>query len=116
MLTAGKASGRYVEEGAGAASPAAAPAHASSRVSDQAPDPVADARLALAIMQAKYAQLAAAARASVAAAWAGTADPLVYVEAELARYGGLPPRGAVVLAVLADARAAMTMAGRAATV
>jgi hypothetical protein len=64
----------------------------------------------LALLRAEYAQLLAAARAAVTAARAGAPDPLVYVEAELTRHGGLPPRGASVPAVLADAHTAMMLA------
>ena len=64
----------------------------------------------LALLRVKYARLITAARASVTAERAGDADPLAYVEAELARHGGLPPRGASVPAVLADARTAMMLA------
>ncbi len=71
------------------------------------------ARSLLALLRAEYARLAAAARAAVAAGAAGEADPLAYVRAELARHGGLPPVGAAVPAVLADAAGAMRMAGRA---
>jgi hypothetical protein len=67
----------------------------------------------LALLRAEYARLAAAARASVAAFWAGAANPLAYVEAELIRHRGLPSRGSAVMVVLADARTAMTMADRA---
>jgi hypothetical protein len=73
------------------------------------------AALALALLRAEYARLAAAARASVTAARAGAANPLVYVEAELARHGGLPPADATVLAVLADAAAGMMVATHAST-
>ena len=69
-------------------------------------------KLALALLRAEYARLLAAARATVAAARTGAPDPLVYVEAELARHGGLPPRGASVPVVLADARTAMMLAAR----
>ena len=71
-----------------------------------------EARLAL--LRAEYARLATAARASVTAARAGEANPLVYVEAELARHCGLPPQDSTVPAVLADAGAAMAVAARAA--
>jgi len=74
----------------------------------------AQAELALALLKAKYAKLVAAARASVTAARAGAADPLVYVRAELSRYDGLPPLDRTVPAVLADASTAMMLAGRAA--
>ena len=74
----------------------------------------AQAELRLALLQAKYAKLVAAARASVTAARAGATDPLVYVRAELSRYDGLPPLHSTVPAVLADASAAMTLARRAA--
>ncbi len=72
------------------------------------------ARSLLALLQAEYARLAAAARAAVAAADAGESDPLAYVRSELARHGGLPPRNAAVTAMLADAVGAMRVAGRAA--
>lgn len=74
----------------------------------------ARAELALALLKAEYAKLVAAARASVTASRAGTADPLVYVRAELSRYDGLPPLDSTVSAVLADANTAMTLAGSAA--
>jgi hypothetical protein len=74
----------------------------------------AQAELALTLFKAKYAKLVAAARASVTAARAGAADPLVYVRAELSRYDGLPPLDSTVPTVLADANTAMTLAGRAA--
>ena len=67
----------------------------------------------LALLQTRYAELAAAARATIAAARAGLPDPLAYLEAELASHGGLPPEDATVLAVLADARTAMALAGQA---
>jgi hypothetical protein len=70
-------------------------------------------RLALALLRAEYARLVAAARASVAAARAGEANPLVYVEAELVRHCGLPPQGSKVTGVLADAGTAMVLADRA---
>ena len=74
----------------------------------------AQAELALTLLKARYAKLVAAARASVTAARADAADPLVYVRAELSRYDGLPPLDSTVPAVLADASTAMTLAGRAA--
>jgi hypothetical protein len=67
---------------------------------------------ALALLRAEHARLLAAARAAAAAAREGAPDPLVYVEVELARPGGLPPQGASVLAILADARTAMMLAGK----
>lgn len=70
-----------------------------------------EARLAL--LRSEYARLATAACASIAAARAGAADPLAYLEAELARHRGLPPPGAAVPAILADAAAAMSLAARA---
>jgi hypothetical protein len=87
------------------------------RAGEWLPDAVAEAeetRSLLELLRVEYARLAAAARASVAAAAAGQADPLVYVRAELARHGGLPPEDASVTAVLADAAGAMRVAGRAA--
>jgi hypothetical protein len=86
------------------------------RAGEWLPDAVAEAeeaRSLLDLLRVEYARLAAAARASVAAASAGQADPLVYVRAELARHGGLPPKDASILAVLADATGAMRVAGRA---
>jgi hypothetical protein len=68
-----------------------------------------EARLAL--LRADYARLITAARASVAAVRTGAANPLVYVEAELARHCGLPAQEATVPAVLADAATAMALAG-----
>ena len=64
----------------------------------------------LALLRADYARLVAAARASITAARAGATEPLVYVEAELARHGGLPPRDATVPGVLADVGTAMMLA------
>lgn len=68
----------------------------------------------LALLRAGYASLSAAARAAVAAAAAGDPDPLAYVRAELVRHGGLPPAGAAVPQVLADASAVMRMIDQAA--
>ncbi len=96
-------------------SPDPAPGHVVCREGEQLPGPaarVAEARLAL--LRAEYARLVTAARASVTAARAGAADPLVYVEAELARHCGLPPQDSTVPAVLADVGAAMALAARAA--
>ena len=81
------------------------------------PDSVAEveeARSLLAILRTEYARLAAAARAAVAADVAGDPDPLAYVRAELVRRGGMPPRGASVPKMLADAVTAMHMASEAA--
>jgi len=106
-LTAGKTAGQYLD-GDAAGAPAASPPSGDRR---QLPDPAADAKLALALLRAEYARLIAAARGSIAAARAGADHPLAYVEAELARHCGLPPRDATVTSVLADARTAMTAAG-----
>jgi hypothetical protein len=92
-------------------------AEALGRAGEWLPDAVAEAeetRSLLELLRVEYARLAAAARGAVAAAAAGQADPLVYVRAELARHGGLPPANAAVTAVLADAAGAMRVAGRAA--
>lgn len=92
-------------------------AEAMCRAGGWLPDAVAAAEEAgslLELLRVEYARLAAAARASVAAASAGQADALVYVRAELARHGGLPPRGVAVPVVLADAAGAMRVAARAA--
>jgi hypothetical protein len=86
------------------------------RAGEWLPDAVAEAeeaRSLLDLLRVEYARLAAAARGAVAAAAAGQADPLVYVRAELARHGGLPPENATVTAMLADAAGAMRVAGRA---
>jgi hypothetical protein len=89
------------------------PAQAARQAGEQLSDPSAwTAETRLILLRAEYARLITAARASVAAARAGSSDPLVYVEAELVRHCGLPPRDATVPAVLADARAAMALAGR----
>jgi hypothetical protein len=68
----------------------------------------------LTLLLAEYARLITAARASVTAARAGAAYPLAFVEAELARHGGLADQDVTVPTVLADARTAMVLAGRAA--
>jgi len=49
-------------------------------------------RSLLALGRAQYADLLAAARATVAAARDGEADPLYYIRDELAARGQLPPR------------------------
>jgi hypothetical protein len=59
---------------------------------------------------AEYADLLAAARASVAAAARGDADPVAYVRSLLAYRGQLPPDGASPLVILADARTALHLA------
>ena len=94
-----------------------APVQVVCQVEEQLPDPAAGAagaRLALALLRAEYARLVTAARASVTAARAGSANPLVYVEAELVRHGGLPPHDMTVPTVLAAAGPAMMLSGRAA--
>jgi hypothetical protein len=106
---------READAAAGLAGPRTA--EVMCRASGWLPEAVAEAEQArslLALLRAEYARLAAAARAAVTAAAAGEADPLVYVRAELARHGGLPPSGATAPAVLADAAGAMRVAGRAA--
>jgi hypothetical protein len=65
----------------------------------------------LAATRANYACLLAACRASVAAAAAGAADPIVYVRGLLEDRGQLPAPGAVPRLVLADARSALTLTG-----
>jgi hypothetical protein len=62
-------------------------------------------------LRASYAELLAAARASVAAAARGDADPAGWVRDVLAERGQLPPEGASPARVVADARSAMRMAG-----
>ena len=65
----------------------------------------------MALLRAEYAALLAAARATVAAAQAGEADPAGYVRGVLAERGQLPPAGARPLHVVADARAALCLTG-----
>ena len=65
----------------------------------------------LAIVQAEYAELLAAARAAVAAERNGDADPLAYVRGVLAERGQLPPDEASAAHVVADARMALCLTG-----
>jgi hypothetical protein len=88
---------------------------ATRRASDRALHADAKATVAPVLLRAEYARLDAVGRAAVSAPGAGAAEPLVYVEAELIRRGGLPPRDATVLTALADARTAMITAGEAAS-
>ncbi|WP_214417065.1 hypothetical protein [Sphaerisporangium fuscum] len=60
----------------------------------------------LLLLQVEHAALVAAARAAVAAAEQGQADPLVFLRAELGRHGQLPPAGASPVELLAVAAAA----------
>jgi len=62
--------------------------------------------------RAGYAELLAAARAAVAAAARGDADPVGWVRDVLARRGQLPEPGARPGHVVADARSAMRLTGR----
>ncbi|MFI9846733.1 hypothetical protein ACIHFD_57605 [Nonomuraea sp. NPDC051941] len=57
----------------------------------------------LVMLAAAYSELLAAARASVAAAELGEADPLVYLREHLAEHGQLPPAGARPVRLLAQA-------------
>jgi hypothetical protein len=57
----------------------------------------------LVLLAAAYSELLAAARASVAAAALGEADPLVYVREHLAEHGQVPPLGARPSRLLAQA-------------
>ncbi|MET7339138.1 hypothetical protein [Nonomuraea sp. NPDC005650] len=57
----------------------------------------------LVMLAAAYSELLAAARASVAAAELGEADPLVYVREHLAEHGQLPPAGTRPMRLLAQA-------------
>lgn len=68
-----------------------------------------DATSMLALSRAEYAQLLAAARASVAAEREGHRDPLVYVRAILTDRGQIPPIGAHVPALLAAIPVALNM-------
>ena len=65
----------------------------------------------LAIVQAEYAELLAAARAAVTAERNGDADPLGYVRGLLAERGQLPPPGVAARHVVADARSALCLTG-----
>lgn len=65
----------------------------------------------LAIVQAEYAELLAAARAAVAAERNGDTDPLTYIRGVLATRGQLPAPGAAPVQVVADARSAMILTG-----
>jgi hypothetical protein len=69
------------------------------------------ARSRLAIVSAEYAGLLAAVRAAVAAERDGSADPLGWVRDRLAGQGQLPPAGAIPVQVVADAAAALHLAG-----
>jgi hypothetical protein len=76
--------------------------------------PVADRQAgpwSAAALRAGYAELLAAARASVAAAARGDADPVAWVRGVLEDRGQLPEPGARPSQVVADARAAMRLAG-----
>jgi hypothetical protein len=78
------------------------------------PEVLADldtARSRLALMRAEYAALLAAARAAVAAAQAGEADPLGYVRGVLEGRGQLPAAGARPAWIVADACSAMALTG-----
>ncbi|MEQ4724992.1 hypothetical protein [Nonomuraea sp. B19D2] len=57
----------------------------------------------LVMLAAVYSELLAAARASVAAATLGEADPLVYLREHLAEHGQLPLVGARPVVLLAQA-------------
>ena len=65
----------------------------------------------LAIVQAEYAELLAAARAAVAAEHNGDTDPLAYIRGLLAERDQLPPDGAAAVHVVADARMALCLTG-----
>jgi hypothetical protein len=102
-----------LETGAAAGLPGPTGLMMRRRVEQQQPGMASEtAEDRLALLLVKYARLITAVRASVTAGRAGDADPLAYVEVELARHGGLPPQGASVPAVLADTRTAMMLAGK----
>jgi hypothetical protein len=71
----------------------------------------ARARSAADVLRAGYAELLAAARASVAAAARGDADPVAWIRGVLEDRGQLPAPGARPVQVVADARSAMELAG-----
>jgi hypothetical protein len=78
------------------------------------PETLADldaGRSRLALMRAEYAALLAAARAAVAAARSGEADPVCYIRGVLQDRRQLPPAGARPAQVVADARSAMALTG-----
>ncbi|MDR8415084.1 hypothetical protein MTP10_40935 [Nonomuraea sp. 3-1Str] len=66
-----------------------------------------------ALLASEYAELLAAARASVAAAALGEGDPLIHVRHVLARHGQLPPAGARPVVLLAHPAITSTRANRA---
>jgi hypothetical protein len=68
-------------------------------------------RSRLAIARAEYAALLAAVRAAVAADRSGTPDPMGWVRDVLSGRGQLPLPGAVPVQVVADAAAALHLAG-----
>jgi hypothetical protein len=74
-------------------------------------DREAAARSGAAVLRAGYAELLAAARAAVAAAARGDADPVAWVRGVLSDHGQLPEPGARPAQVVADARSAMRLAG-----
>jgi hypothetical protein len=63
------------------------------------------------VLRAGYAELLAAARASVAAAARGDADPVAWVRGVLQDRGQLPEPGARPVQVVADAQSAMRLTG-----
>ena len=63
------------------------------------------------VLRAGYAELLAAARASVAAAARGDANPVAWVRGVLQDRGQLPEPGARPVQVVADARSAMRLTG-----
>lgn len=63
------------------------------------------------VVAAMYAELLAAARASVAAAARGDSDPVAWVRGVLEDRGQLPGPGARPSQVVADARSALRLAG-----
>jgi len=64
-----------------------------------------------AVLRAGYAELLAAARASVAAAARGDVDPVAWVRGVLRERGQLPEPGTRPVQVVADARAAVRLTG-----
>ncbi|MGI5273705.1 hypothetical protein ACQEUU_31500 [Nonomuraea sp. CA-218870] len=67
------------------------------------------ARMREAVLRTHYLRLLTAARASVAAEYAGADDPMTFVKHELGGRGQLPEQGEAVQRILSDARTAAAL-------
>ncbi|MDA0636857.1 hypothetical protein OUY22_25900 [Nonomuraea sp. MCN248] len=72
-------------------------------------DDLEQARMREAVLRTHYLRLLTAARASVAAEYAGSHDPMTFVKHELGGRGQLPERGEAVQRILSDARTAAAL-------